>query len=81
MGKEILKSGDIYCMKCVRIWNYSGPYFPAFGLNMERYCISLRIQSECGKMRTRITPNTDAFYAVIEIEKSKFKKVVFFKKM
>ena len=24
----------------------------------------LRIQSECGKMRSRITPNTDAFYTV-----------------
>ena len=52
-------------MKCVRIRNYSGPYFPAFGLNTERYGVSLHIQSECGKMRTRITPNTDAFHAVI----------------
>ena len=26
--------------------------------------VSLRIQSECGKLRTRITPNTDTFYAV-----------------
>ena len=25
---------------------------------------SLRIQSDCGKIRTRITPNTDTFYAV-----------------
>ena len=24
----------------------------------------LRIQSKCGKIRTRITPNTDTFYAV-----------------
>ena len=31
---------------------------------MERYGVSLRIQSECGKMQTRITPNTDTFYAV-----------------
>ena len=23
------------------------------------------IQSECGKMRTRITPNTDTFYTVL----------------
>ena len=27
---------------------FSGPYFPALGLNTERY-----IQSECGKIRTR----------------------------
>ena len=43
---------------------FSGPYFPAFGLNTERYGLSLRIQSECGKMGTRIAPNMDTFYAV-----------------
>ena len=32
---------------------FSGPYFPAFGLNTERYGVSLCIQSECGKIRTR----------------------------
>ena len=31
---------------------FSGPYFPVFGLNTGRY-LSLRIQSECGKVRTR----------------------------
>ena len=31
---------------------FSGAYFPAFGLN---------IQSKCGKIRTRKTPNTDTF--------------------
>ena len=36
----------------------SGPYFPAFGLNTERYEVSLRIQSESWKMRTR---NSSAF--------------------
>ena len=30
----------------------SGPCFPAFGLNMERYWVSLRIQSKCGEIRT-----------------------------
>ena len=48
-------------MKSVRIWSYSGPRFLAFGLNTERYSASLRMKSECGKMRTRITPNTDTF--------------------
>ena len=51
-------------MKSVGIWSYSGPHFSAFGMNTERYSVSLRIQSECAKMRTRITPNTDTFYAV-----------------
>ena len=32
---------------------FSGPYFPVFGLNTERYFVSIRIQSKCGKIRTR----------------------------
>ena len=39
----------------VGIWSYYGPYFPAFGLNTKRY----------GQIRTRITPNTDTFFAVV----------------
>ena len=31
----------------------SGEYFPVFGLNTERYSEFLRIQSKCGKKRTR----------------------------
>ena len=51
-------------MTSVRIRSFSGPSFPAFGLNTERYGISLHIQSEYGKIRTRKTPNTDTLYAV-----------------
>ena len=32
---------------------FCGPYFPEFGLNTERYSVSLHIQSKCGKIRTR----------------------------
>ena len=46
----------LHCMKCVRVRSYSGPHFPAFGLN---------ILSECGKMRTKITTNTGTFYVVL----------------
>ena len=59
----------VYLMLCIThvifatliVWNmfkygvFSGLYFPAFGLNTERYFVSLRIQSECGKIRTRKT--------------------------
>ena len=51
---------------------YSGLYFPAFGLNTERYGASFCIQSECGKIWTRITPNTDTFHAVTLINKNTF---------
>ena len=60
-----------HCVKSVRIRSYSGPHFSAFGLNTDRYGASLRIQSEYEKMRTRITPNTDTFYAVSQMEKIK----------
>ena len=52
---ENIQNGRLeHCVKSVRVRSYSDPHFPAFGLNMERY----------GKMWTRITPNTNAFYAV-----------------
>ena len=43
---------ELHCVKSVRIRSSSGPYFPAFGLNAERYSVSLRTQSEYGKTRT-----------------------------
>ena len=55
----------INCMKSVRIWSFSGPYFPAFGMNTEKYGVSLSIQSKCGKVRTRKPQNTDTFHTVI----------------
>ena len=48
-----------YFICCVTVWNvskweaFSGRYFPAFGLNTERYFVSLLIQSKCGKIQTR----------------------------
>ena len=54
-----------HCVKSVLIPSYSGLHFPTFGLNTERYSVSLRIQSKYGKMRTRINPNTDTFHTVL----------------
>ena len=61
------------CKKCP-IWSYSGRYFPAFGLNTKKYRVSLRIRSECGKMRTRINPNTNSSHTVVKarVKKSSF---------
>ena len=53
-----------HCVKSVRIRSFSGPYFPVFGPNKERYSVSLRIQSERRKILTRKTPNTDTFHAM-----------------
>ena len=58
----------LHSVKSVRVRSYSGLHFPAFGLNTERYSVSLRIHSECGKMWIKITPNTDTFYAVLSTE-------------
>ena len=56
----------------IRIRRFSGPYFSAFVLNTKRYgrtrpeCeVAFRIQAECGKIRTRKTPNTDTSQAVL----------------
>ena len=53
------------CVKRVHIRSFSDTYFPAFGLNTDRYSVSLYIQSKCRKIRTRITPSTNTFHAVI----------------
>ena len=47
----------------MRIRSFSGPYFPAFGLNTEIYEVNLHIQFECRKIRTRKTPTRDTFHA------------------
>ena len=44
---------NMYYVEGARIWSFSGPYFSAFGLDKERYSVSLRIQSDCGKIQTR----------------------------
>ena len=54
----------LHCVESVHIRSFSGLHFPAFELNMEIHGLNLRIQSECGKIRTRKTPNTDTFHAV-----------------
>ena len=56
---------SVHCVKSVSIRCYSAPHLPAFGLNTDRYGVSLCIYSECGKIWTRITPNADSFYAVL----------------
>ena len=46
-------------MKKETVWKvskyggFSGPYFPALGLNTEIYSVNFRIQTEYGKIRTR----------------------------
>ena len=48
----IQTTGAATAWKVSKYGVFSDPYFPAFGLNMERYFVSLLIQSECGKIRT-----------------------------
>ena len=60
----VISDGVWHYVKSVRIRSLSDLYFPAVVLNTDKYGVSLRIQSECGKIRTRKTPNTDTFHAV-----------------
>ena len=54
----------------ILFWSAFFPHFHAFGLNMESGEIlsisqySVRMRENSGKMWTRITPNTNSFYAV-----------------
>ena len=58
-------------------WSAFFPHFLAFGLNTERYLISpysVQMRENSGKMSTRITPNTDTFYAVLNYRVLKVSK-------
>ena len=57
----------------VRFWSFFGLYFPALGLNTEKYGVSLNIQSEYRKIRTRKSQNTDTSHAVLIVDKNMFK--------
>ena len=49
----------------IRLWNFTlHEKFPYSEFFWSVFAVSLRIQSECGKMWTRNTPNTDTFHAV-----------------
>ena len=61
---EIVSMVNSHCVKSVYIRSYSSLHFPAFGLNTERYSVSPRMQSECGKIRTRKNTNMDTFHEV-----------------
>ena len=46
-GSEYASEHDAFlfhCMKTVCVGSYSGPYFPSFGLNIERWGVSRYIQ-------------------------------------
>ena len=48
-----------HCVKIVRIWSYSGPHFSRiFPHSAECWYFSV-FSPNAGKLRTRITPNTD----------------------
>ena len=47
-----------HCARSVCIRNFSGSYFPTFGLNTEIYTVNLHNQSGFGKIQTTKTPNT-----------------------
>ena len=63
----------LHCVKSVRTRSVSGLYFPEFGLNTEIYRANLHIQSECGKIKTRKTPNMDTFHTVLHNDAKKSK--------
>ena len=47
-------------------------FIRVFRLNTEIYFVNLRVQSECGNVRTRKTSNTNPFYAVTVMKLGSF---------
>ena len=67
------------CPYSESFWSAFFPDFSAFGLNTERHGISpysVQMQENVGKMWTRITSNTDIFYAVFFSVSDLFNRVM-----
>ena len=71
----------IHCVKSVRILSYSGPHFPAFGLNTERYSV-LRISPYSVRMRENAPQNNSKYGHFLRSGKFSFclRLATFFKK-
>ena len=55
-NQKISKMGKIVtAWKVSKYGLFSNPYFLVFGLHTETYSANIRIQSKCGKIRTRKT--------------------------
>ena len=63
-GKDRQKMINTFSVKSVHIRSYSGPHFPAFRLNTERYSVFERYIREIVSSNMD-TPNTDTFHAMI----------------
>ena len=66
-SRKMMAIWNLGGFKSVRIPSFSGSYFLEIELNTEKYEMSLRIRSECIKIRTRKTPNTDTFHAAFSV--------------
>ena len=52
-GRDFAPEFNKHCVKSVQIRSFSGPYFPAFGMNPEIYSVNHCIHSKCEKVWTR----------------------------
>ena len=52
--QKFVNLSTCHCVKSVLIWGFSGPYFPAFGLNTERYCVFSPNGRKYGSEKLRI---------------------------
>ena len=61
---------DLHCIKKVRIRSFSDPHFSRIFSHSDRISpYSVQMRENQGKVRTRITLNTDSFYAALLFDK------------
>ena len=52
----------MHCVKDVCIWGYSGPYFPAFGLNTPVFGLLMRAYNPNGIVRAFLRKETAMYH-------------------
>ena len=55
-----------HCVKCVRIRSYSGPHFPAFGLNISPYSVRMRENADQNNSAYGHFSRTECFLFIIK---------------
>ena len=79
----VFRIAVLHCIKSVHIRRYSGPHFPAFELNMERYFLVrifphsdwIRTDTEYLHFYSCLTPIEDNIFAPIQVSSRKFCKM------
>ena len=61
----------VHCVKSVRIWSYSGPYFNEFGLSISPYSVRMRENTDQNNSEYGYYLHSDREYPDFDVQVAK----------